>query len=1251
MLVFALAVSLLIPVYGHTTLGNLNGSSPYFRSNDHELNPTNTFGMAHVPGPLGYVWPGSGLNMYTGNPSYPPGYQSPFTDFEQPSQEASNAYSPEGAILTSTSDHDNLGDFIFAINFSQPHAFPNPKNYKYSTLALYIPAPVFDKTGTLIQDGFEPAGGIDWANGENTNIVTTITDSYSDIFVTRADASDPFEPGSWIVFITAPNNITFTTARSWSEWYYVRINQMKAPHVAGRYFFKMFLDNHFPLHQQGSLPKLVNSTMPMENWPVLLVKGEVDPAIISGTVKFGDKSNPSFYGLPLNLPGRVRVVGTATDPVTGGSTGRAVEARGYFNASSRGHFEIEGIAPGIYDLYASAAGFPEQHIGSGIRLTRGQSLLFDVYLQAGPQVGGRIYSKGLYGLLPWPEQLPITVVIYNSDTYDVPSIVTYSPWNLTDAPFVSYVNGNTKFAGNRLAFPNTPKFVAFPWEGPVGYNGLTLAPTFKDPYGVFNGVGPAEAWWVDPLGNLNPVTSLGSTSTDFSFQFGVKGAFGVPTQFSGMVPQIFATWTDSLTPGKYYVRAFVNGYVQTGFDGSRFVDYTFVIPQNAPSSNFLLPIDLYRSPSINVTVHFHDLAGTIKDAPIGGPDPTRFLIAEAYGSDGKLAAFNFTQVSSKSSQTSILLNGLGMAGPILTPADPRAFIKYSLGRYRSLYDYGLPTDTYTIRVYMRGYIQALPPATDFEDLDQPVSATVSLGIAQVILSTHMYRGGEINTTVFSVDWERPANARNWIWNQAPVSVLVYDVSSQAFVDAVHFWNSKLNQWMAPAQNSGFQDLPYAGWSKIFGSGASLMVTNGSTVVDRFGPDIPSLNSLDPAQDKATVIFLQQNFHIGFLYSSSSYRTSSFRSNLAIYPGVYALNAWTYGYVQDNVASLGDLGNVIVSVSWLAAQANAQIQLIVGLNLTITMLFKTESIIAGLPFNSSVRIRVFDDGDTLIAAATVFSDGGTLVPSSQAGIFADGAKLLQHPVPAGTHSLTFSDLAGLFSYVEPSTGPTSLGVSAAVRAATLFSADHGIWGYSDHAGAYRGKWTVMVDVVNWSTLATNYPPVSAILQGESSFFYPYNHLGPYRQITYTKISNAPQGGEASAVFELDLRGYVSGIVVGMNWDQDTRTMSWISVTFNPSGSSYYWYTLDGLFEGYLNPGHYTANITEWTNANQGHVSQSISITVSPGQSSRNNYILTESGIPIPEAPAPIALLLATLATALFVLYSCQKPWRRGSRRNR
>jgi hypothetical protein len=1168
--------------------------------------------------------------MYSGNPSYPPGYQSPFETYQTPIQVAGNAYAPEGAILTSTIDHDSVGDMIFALNFSQPNAFvtqgnPNP-TFNYSSIAIYIPAPVFDKTGTLIQDGFEPAGGISWDSGENTNIVSTITDNYGNIFVTRADQNDPFGPGDWILYILAPNNITFSPARNWAEWYYIRLNQIRAPQVAGQYFFKIFLDNHYPVRKQGATPTLMSSTMPMENWPVLMVKGEVDPAIIWGTVRYGG-ANTSLYGLPLNLPGRVRAIGIATNPTTGLVTGRSVEARGYFNATSQGHFEIEGVAPGVYDIYASAAGFPERKIAQSTKVFRGQSLNLDAYLQPGPQIRGAVFSKELFGLTPWAGQLPISVVIYDSNTYDAENIAAYSPTNRTHSPYSSYVFGNTVFTGNMLMYPpNQPKLVSFPWEGPLGYYTYTPAPSYKDEFGLFNGVGPAQSWWVDPLGSLDPVTSLGSTSNEFLFQLGSKNEYGAPAKFSGMVPQVFGTWTDSLTPGVYYVRAFVNGYVQAGYDGTGFIDYPFQVLAGMPSQDMFLPIDLRRSGSFNVTVHFHDLPGTLKSGPIGGPDPTRFLIAEAFASDGTFAAFNFTQVSKSSQDATIVLNGFGMAGPV-APPDPRKFIKYSLARYRGIYDYGLPTDTYTIRFYMRGYIQALPPATTLNELDQPLTATIALGSKVVLPSAHMYRGGGINTTIFSVDSESPPVLRSWTWNGASTSALVYDIASRTFIDVIYFWNAGTRQWTIPRQNSAFSSIPWPGWRSSFGAGSSLLVTNGSTLVDRSGPDLPNIPSADPSQDQATTLFLQENFHSGFLHTSNSYRTPSFRSTLAIYPGVYALNGWTYGYVQDNVAVVGDLGNVRLSIASLGTIADSNIRLITGVNLTIRIVFKTEHILSGIFANSSVRIRVFDEGDDLVAATTVFSDAGTLNQGSKAGFFADGRKLLSKPVPGGTQTLEYVDLAGLFSYVEPSTG------SAGVSSATLFSPDHGIWGFSNHPGSYSGEWTVMVDLVNWYLPQKFYPPAPALLQGESPFFYPYNHLGPYRQSGFTKIPNVVQGGEASVEFELDRRGYVQGTVLGFDWDDATRTMSWANIEMKSSSALYNWHSWDGWFDGYLDPGTYQMSVTEWTASAQGHQPQQLTIAVNEGQMGTQTIILAETGIPIPEFASGFAIAIVISSLAL------------------
>lgn len=196
LLFLSIILSQQTEVSAHTTIGDHDGTPSLFRSNDHELNPINTFGQAHVPGPLGYVWLGGGLNHYLSDPDLPPGYQSPFTTYEKPIQAAGGAYSPESAILVSLAHRDNVGDLVFAINFSQPKSFGSNPTFHYNNITLYIPAPVVDKHGELVQDGFEPVGRIDWGKGDVSNIVTTVTDNYGRIFVTKADMQDPFKPSS-----------------------------------------------------------------------------------------------------------------------------------------------------------------------------------------------------------------------------------------------------------------------------------------------------------------------------------------------------------------------------------------------------------------------------------------------------------------------------------------------------------------------------------------------------------------------------------------------------------------------------------------------------------------------------------------------------------------------------------------------------------------------------------------------------------------------------------------------------------------------------------------------------------------------------------------------------------------------------------------------------------------------------------------------------------------------------------------------
>ena len=134
------------------------------------------------------------------------------------------------------------------------------------------------------------------------------------------------------------------------------------------------------------------------------MKGEIDPAILTGTVRYAGY-NATLYGQPVGEAGKVWAKMTMRlDPYTGQQRPDlpTIDGVGYFNATANGHFEVEGLAPGVYDLYASAAGFPQTLVQSGFTVLKGQSLHFDVYLQPGPVIHGNVFTKHQFGDQPWP---------------------------------------------------------------------------------------------------------------------------------------------------------------------------------------------------------------------------------------------------------------------------------------------------------------------------------------------------------------------------------------------------------------------------------------------------------------------------------------------------------------------------------------------------------------------------------------------------------------------------------------------------------------------------------------------------------------------------------------------------------------------------------------------------------------------------------------------------------------------------------
>ncbi len=1146
----------------HFTLGKLAGNS---RFHDQDFDP-------HVPGPTAYLWPGAGFAALIGTTDgLPPGYQTPWPNGNPPSAPSSwyqlegNSYSPFGSILTSTADHANIGDLILGINFTRPiEIIPNGEDVLYSGIFIYIP-PEFK--------------GI-----SSSNIVTSITNDYSQISVSSAPPTDPFAPGWTTVSISASSTGFIMSFRAshdtnhdgigYDEWYYIRFNEVVAPEIAGKYFFKILLrmTGQLPYSYPASSapPTIENLYMPIQNWPVTLVKAEVDPAILYGRLRYGTW-NQTLYGQPIPTSGSVRAVGRALNPYTGELMSRYVEARGFFNESARGHFEVEGLAPGVYEVYASAAGFPEQLISNELGILRGQSLELDGYLNPGPVVAGEVFSKSTFGEVPWSGLKPIRIEIYATNDYTAGNLVSYSPANMTGGRWGVYAAGNVSGISYTWmpTVPPNPTRVSLTWDsGPSYYKGGTMFPSLgavcggsPDPCGVPDGVGSAQFWWVDPSGAY----TNGGGRAGFLFRFGSEGVFGVPANMSGYVPQALATWVNGLEPGRYFVRVFINGHVQTTPDGRHFQEYSFEVSAKDWAGNIFIPLDLYMTNTVNVTVHLHDIAGTLKPSSTLKPNS---LLVELYDDNDSLVAMNFTSIPSGASSASVLLTGLGLHG-----SNPNR--RFSLYPYRGFgfQDYGIPPGTYQLRAYVEGYLQ-----------QNPEDVTVNLGPGIISLSTNMYRGASFELTLYSVDWEHPQTQRNWKWPGERVVIQLYD-SVGNLVDTQPF----LVQIQQESDRSSLGPFMFDGNYAILGeAGAEFFALFGT---------------------KPTA------------YSNGS----------------YVFKVSTYGYIQPELTeAYGVEGN---------KTTNLRINLLIGVNLTLNIKFKTESIFAGVPFNMSMRIRVFDDSGNLVAAwLTGSADDVLNFGQLEAGLSQDPISpnfatsldpvhrdpLLVWYVPNGTTDLSIT-LAGLpSSYSDPVFQNITTG---------------GIKG----SPIYKGAWTLEVDTVNWYLPSTFYPPAPALLQGESfhiieTLAYPYgwtsdilsgNHLGPFSQPQLWFVPNSRIGSQSSSVQSLELNGYVQGQVVAMTWSDEARTVSWVRIqTAKPGSFSLATYSLDGFFDMYLLPGPYTVNVTEWTIRSEGHQAvDSVALYVSPGQRIHSvNFVLNESEIPIaePRALAWFVLVLAALS---------------------
>ena len=225
---------------------------------------------------------------------------------------------------------------------------------------------------------------------------------------------------------------------------------------------------------------------------------------------------------------------------------------------------------------------------------------------------------------------------------------------------------------------------------------------------------------------------------------------------------------------------------------------------------------------------------------------------------------------------------------------------------------------------------------------------------------------------------------------------------------------------------------------------------------------------------------------------------SYYKPTALDSGQYCVAGWTYGYVQDKqfcvYANKGEVADI-------------KVNLLIGVNVTLDILFKKEHIITPTPFNMSARVRVFDDSGVL--QGEWMSSEGTYVtartaqwrhqphvanaPAAGLGLPVTGPGSgcpypwdggLSGKVPIGFNYLPagVTNLNVLIAGLAPVATDTSTGTYGdPVFANTAINCDFEVdctgpglgyptpWFVNDGiSGApdYTGGWTVETDFVNW-----------------------------------------------------------------------------------------------------------------------------------------------------------------------------------------
>jgi hypothetical protein len=332
--------------------------------------------------------------------------------------------------------------------------------------------------------------------------------------------------------------------------YHVRLMGIKAPKVAGLYFFK--IRTNFGTIDPGS-------------FPIVIAKSELNSAWMDGIVETG----------LAGLSGKVVAEGVTPE-------GRKVTAQAYFAPEDdvgwplapvgRYRYWIFGLAEGTYTLTATASGYLANSM-TGVTVKAGQSYhAYNILLLQGPWAQLTLWSKHGTGAIPFH--------------------------NLWQEPFGT---GNPYLAPNNLPlWPRRDALVElYDAKGAlVGQWGSDSIASGRSYFGVSYNWPTAGGTSIFALTAAIPTTtSFVATLTD--------GRGLTSLVWDGHVPKAYPDYVAGMDPGTYDTKAFMTGYIMDDVDAwqRKITVPTSFMSAFGASGGMYFEMDLRRSNWLEPTVH------------------------------------------------------------------------------------------------------------------------------------------------------------------------------------------------------------------------------------------------------------------------------------------------------------------------------------------------------------------------------------------------------------------------------------------------------------------------------------------------------------------------------------------------------------------------------------------------------------------------------------------------------------------------